>query len=155
MFRRFLETELGKDTLRLVLATVATVAIYCGLYFGLWSDSVAGVSNASFVCFAAAFLVGFLSLGNKYCFFTSLQYGFSYMFGSLGRYYRFRNGGTYGDFVEQKRQKKVDVSYPYLPYFIVCLVWLIVAFSCYPWGITDNAVTDLPSLETAIWGLII
>ena len=144
MFRLFLQSELGKALIRLFSASIATIALFCGLYFGLWSQYRTGVTNAGFVCFGVAFVLGFLSLGNKYCFFTPFQYGFSYMFGSLGRYYRMRNGGTYGDFVESKNERKKEISFPYLPYFAVALFWLVLALAFNPWNLSEGAVADLP-----------
>ena len=125
--REFLYTEWGKVILRLVITLVLTAGIFLAIFLTS-SMTLLKASDGCFVSFAVSFALGFFSLGNKFCLFTSFQYGFSYIFGSLGRYYRFRNGGTYGDFVEAKKEKQKDTGFLFATYFVVSVCWLVAAF---------------------------
>ncbi|HBR85574.1 MAG TPA: hypothetical protein DEA32_00055 [Firmicutes bacterium] len=130
-FKEFLGSEWGKAIVRALACIVVTAAIFIAIFFTGKSAArtLVRAADACFACFGICFGAGFFTLGNKYGAFTSFQYGFSYMFGSLGRYYRSKNGGTYGNFVRKKREKRSDVSFPYVPYFAISLIWLVIALT--------------------------
>lgn len=125
-FKEFMSGDWGKLIIRALAAAVVTVAVFLGVYYG-YDATLKSASDGSFVAFAVAFGGGFFSLGNRYGFFTGFQYGMTYAFGSFGRFYRFKNGGTYGDFVETKKAKRIQDPLPFLPYMAVAVIWLIAA----------------------------
>lgn len=121
----FLDSKKGQ-TIASIISGVGLSLIVFFIIYGLSSKNYIAISNASFACFAIMLTFAFFSFGNSKGYFNSTIYGFSYLFGSLGRMYRAKYGNDFSEFSNNKKEKDTSTkSYNFLVYLIICLPYLI------------------------------
>ena len=127
LLKQILATAVGQLALRGLIILLLTTGVFLAVFLS-GDRSVRLAADGCFAGFGIAFCSCFFSFGDGMGWFDSVIYGGSYIFGSVGRYYRLRNGGTYGDFVETRRNKHEKRSFfPYIPYAVIGVLWLIAA----------------------------
>lgn len=116
--------------IRLGVGVFLTLIIFLIVYFLVDESKILNIINSSFANLALMLTFAFFSYFFDKGYFDGIAYGFTYMSSLITRAFR----GNYGDYLEKKRKKrelKEDTRFPFLPYLIVSLIWLLVLIPTY------------------------
>ena len=116
--------------IRLTVGISLTLVIFLIVFFVVNEAKILNTINSSFANVCLMLTFAFFSYFFSKGYFDGIAYGMSYASSFITRAFR----GSYGDYVEKRRAKREmgeETRFPFLPYLIIALVWLLVLIPSY------------------------
>lgn len=119
----FLKKLFIHSPLDYIIALVVSFAVFFEYLFFNGFDKGYNYLEAAFVSGFIVVLYGGLKTVIYYGAFDTFGYGFAKMFGNKAKYVDLI------DYNERKKAKRVKLNYPFIPYFVVGSLVLLIAFT--------------------------